>query len=159
VLLLEAVPSPGLESSELREIMSLGLIHYSCVSMILVKGLVLDIKTDDRNAQVIQMTAKKYEFSPAQVHVKLGMKVQLKITAIDRDHGITIVPYPVGDGAFSPPGLAFTSTAGSDGWRLKKHKETMIEFVARSPGTYNFNCSLLCGLHHGRMKGQLIVGP
>jgi hypothetical protein len=59
--------------------MSLGLIHYSCVSMILVKGLVLDIKTDDRNAQVIQMTAKKYEFSPAQVHVKLGMKVQLKI--------------------------------------------------------------------------------
>ena len=139
--------------------MSLGLIRYSCVSMILVTALGLDIKTDDQNAQVIQMTAKKYEFSPAQVHVKLGMKVQLKITAIDRDHGITIVPDPVGDGSSSHPGLVFTSTAGSDGWRLKKHKETMIEFVARGPGTYNFNCSLLCGLHHGRMKGQLIVDP
>lgn len=139
--------------------MSLGLIHYSCVSMLLVSALDLDSKTDVQNAQVIQMTAKKYEFSPAQVHVKLGMKVQLKITAIDRDHGFTIVHDPVGDDSFPHPGLVFTSTPGSDGWRLKKRKETMIEFVARAPGTYNFNCSLVCGLHHGRMKGQLIVDP
>ena len=137
--------------------MSLGLIHYSCVSMLLVSALDLDSKTDVQNAQVIQMTAKKYEFSPAQVHVKLGMKVQLKITAIDRDHGFTIVRDPVGEDSSPHPGLVFTSTAGSDGWRLKKRKETMIEFVPRTPGTYNFNCSLVCGLHHGRMKGQVIV--
>ena len=139
--------------------MSLGLIHYSCVSMLLVLALGLDIKTDRQNVQVIQMTAKKYEFSPAQVQVKLGMKVQLKITAIDRDHGFTIVSDPVGDDSSPHTGLVFTSPAGSDGWRLKKGKETMIEFVARAPGMYNFQCSLVCGLHHGRMKGQLIVDP
>ena len=56
--------------------MSLDLIHYSCVSMLLVSAAGLEIKADDQNTQVIQMTAKKYELSPAQVHVKFGMKVQ-----------------------------------------------------------------------------------
>src|SRR5215470_1258618 len=139
--------------------MSLGLIHYSCVSMLLVSALDLDSKTDVQNAQVIQMTAKKYEFSPAQVHVKLGMKVQLKILAIDRDHGFTIVRDPASDDSSPRPGLAFTLAGDSDDWRLKRGKETLIEFVARVPGTYGFSCSLVCGLHHGRMKGQLIVDP
>jgi len=127
--------------------------------MLLVSALGLDVRTDDQDIQVVQMTAKKYEFSPAHVHVKLGMKVQLKITAIDRDHGFTIVRDPVSDDSSPHPGLVFTVPPGSDGWRLRKGKETMIEFVARAPGTYNFDCSLICGLHHGRMKGQLMVDP
>jgi len=44
--------------------------------MLLVSAAGLEIKADDQNTQVIQMTAKKYELSPAQVHVKFGMKVQ-----------------------------------------------------------------------------------
>ena len=131
------------------------LIRYLCVSMLLASAF--DINTADPSTQVIQMTARKYEFSPSPVHVKLGMKVQLKITAIDRDHGFTIVRDPVGDDSSPHPGLVFTSTV--DGWRLLKGKETIIEFVARVSGTYEFNCSLVCGLHHGRMKGRLIVDP
>jgi cytochrome c oxidase subunit 2 len=125
--------------------------------MLLVSALGLEVKTEDQVAQVIQMTARKYEFSPSQIHVKLGMKVQLKITAIDRDHGFTIVRDPVGDDSSAHPGLVFTSPVSTDGWRLNKRKETTIEFVARIPGIYEFNCSLVCGLHHGRMKGQVIV--
>ena len=135
------------------------LIRYSCLSMLLLKALGLGIKKDDYNTQVVEMTAKRYEFSPAQVRVKLGMKIQLRITAIDRDHGFTIVRDPVGNDSSPHPGLVFTSPAGNDGWRLNKGKETMIEFVARATGTYNFNCSLVCGFHHGRMKGRLIVDP
>ena len=131
------------------------LIRYLCVSMLLASAF--DINTADPSTQVIQMTARKYEFSPSPVHVKLGMKVQLKITAIDRDHGFTIVRDPVGDDSCPHPGLVFTSTV--DGWRLLKGKETTIEFVARVSGTYEFNCSLVCGLHHGRMEGRLIVDP
>jgi heme/copper-type cytochrome/quinol oxidase subunit 2 len=119
----------------------------------------LRLKTDDQAAQVIVMTARKYEFSPSHVHVRVGIRVQLKVTAIDRDHGFTLVRDPVGDDSPPHPGLVFTSTAGEDGWRLKKGKERIIEFVARAPGMYNFNCSVVCGLHHGRMKGQLIVDP
>jgi heme/copper-type cytochrome/quinol oxidase subunit 2 len=137
-----------------------GLVRYSCIALLLVSALGLDIKTDEQNAQIIQMTAKKYEFSPAQIHVKLGKKIQIKIIAIDRDHGFTIVRDPVGDDSSTAhPGLVFSLPAGRNGWKLEKGKETMIEFVARAPGIYTFNCSLACGLHHGRMKGQLIVDP
>ena len=141
--------------------MRVSLIRHLCVSTLLVPALSLglDLKTDDHAAQVIQMTARKYEFSLSQVHVKLGMKVQLKITAIDRDHGFTIVRDPVGDHSSAHPGLEFTSSGGGDGWRLNRGVETMIEFVARASGTYEFNCSLVCGIHHGRMKGHLIVDP
>jgi cytochrome c oxidase subunit II len=119
----------------------------------------VDLKTDDQATQVIQMTARKYEFSPSQVHVKLGMKVQLKIIAVDRAHGLTIVRDPVGNDSSAHPGLQMMSSVGNDGWRLNKGRETTIEFVARTPGTYEFNCSLVCGMHHGRMKGHLIVDP
>jgi cytochrome c oxidase subunit II len=132
-------------------------IRHFCVSMLLVSAMGLDIKTADQSVQVIEMTARKYEFSPSPVHVKLGMKIQLRITAIDRDHGFTIVRDPVGDETSPHRGLVFTSP--SDGWKLKRGQETTIEFVARVPGTYEFNCSLVCGLHHGRMKGRLVVDP
>lgn len=141
------------------------LIRYLCVPMVLSSTLALrdDTKTgaqmQDEDAQVIKMTAKKYEFSPSRVHVKLGMKVQLKIIAIDRDHSFTIVRDPVGDDSSPHPGLVFTSNSDGDGWKLNKGKERMIEFVARVPGTYNFNCSVVCGIHHGRMKGELVVDP
>ena len=117
----------------------------------------LDVKTADQSVQVIEMTARKYEFSPSPVHVKLGMKIELKITALDRDHGFTIVRDPVGEDTSPHPGLVFRSP--SDGWKLTRGKETIIELVARVPGTYEFNCSLVCGLHHGRMKGRLVVDP
>src|SRR5215469_9944272 len=133
------------------------LIRYLCVSLLLVSAQGLDIKTADQSVQVIEMTAKKYEFTPSPVHVKFGMKVQLKITAIDRDHGFTILRDPVGDETSPHPGLVFTSPV--NGWKLKRGRETTIEFVARVAGIYEFNCSLVCGLHHVRKKGRLIVDP
>jgi cytochrome c oxidase subunit II len=140
---------------------SVDLVRYLCVSVLMVASLGpgLDGNTGDQVPQVIRMTARKYEFSPSPIHVKLGTKVQLKITALDRDHGFTIVRDPAGDDPTAHPGLVFTSPAGDDGWRLKRGKETTVEFVARARGTYEFNCSLVCGLHHGRMKGHLIVDP
>ena len=45
------------------------------------------IRATSQDVQVIAITAKKYEYSNSPVHVKVGTKVQLKITAIDHDHG------------------------------------------------------------------------
>lgn len=139
--------------------MRLNLTRYLCVSTLLVSSLGPGIKADDQAAQVIRLTAKKYEFSPSEVHVKLGTKVRLKIIAIDRDHGFTIVRDPVGKESTPHPGLGFTSDADIHDWKLKRGQETVIEFIVRAPGTYGFNCSVVCGLHHGRMKGVLIVDP
>ena len=49
----------------------------------------------DRNAQVIELVAKKYEYWPAPVHVEARSTVQLKITAVDHDHGFKIGAYPM----------------------------------------------------------------
>jgi cytochrome c oxidase subunit II len=109
----------------------------------------------DQTIQVIELTAKKFEYSPAPVHVKTGTKVQLKITAIDHDHGFKIAAVPLGSEPKNKPGLFFSSL--QDCWQLKKGETTIIEFVAQAPGTYAFKCCHTCGLGHRGMKSQLVV--
>jgi heme/copper-type cytochrome/quinol oxidase subunit 2 len=112
------------------------------------------IRATSSEVQVIEITAKKYEYSNSPVHVKVGTKVQLKITAIDHDHGFKIVSAP--DGASNDKaGLVFTSE--QECWELKRGETTMIEFVAQTPGAYSFKCCHTCGLGHRGMKGQIVV--
>ena len=145
--------------------MGSNLIRYFCVSMALFSIPTLGrepksaAQRQDQDVPVIEVTAKKYEYSPSPVHVKRGAKVQLKITAVDRDHGFKIAVVPEGVDSSTSPGLEFTPPQGNGGWKLKKGGETTIEFVAKSPGTYEFKCSVACGIHHERMKGQLVVDP
>lgn len=108
----------------------------------------------DQQVQVIELTAKKYEYSPAPIHVKAGTKVQLKITAVDHDHGFKVTTSAKGDSS-GKPGLVFTSP--QDCWQLKKGTTTTIEFVAQTPGTYAFKCCHTCGLGHGGMHSEIIV--
>jgi cytochrome c oxidase subunit 2 len=116
-------------------------------------------QTQDQDVQVIQMAAKKYEFSPSRVHVKAGTKVQLKVTAIDADHGFKSAIVPDGADSSAGQGLEFAPLQHTEGWRLKKGEATTIGFLAEAPGTYEFRCSVVCGIHHGRMKGQIVVDP
>ena len=111
----------------------------------------------DQETQVIELTAKKYEYSPSPVHVKAGTKVELKITATDHDHGFKIGTTPDGVEQSTTPGLVFASS--QDCWLLKKGETTTIEFLAQTTGTYTFKCCHICGLGHRNMKGQIIVGP
>lgn len=113
------------------------------------------IHATSQEVQVIEITAKKYEYSNSAVHVKLGTKVQLKITAIDHDHGFKIGSVPDGASSGDKPGLVFTSE--QECWQLKKGETTMIEFVAQTPGTYSFKCCHTCGLGHRGMRGQIVV--
>jgi cytochrome c oxidase subunit 2 len=111
----------------------------------------------DQKVQVIELTAKKYEYSPSPIHVKIGTKVQLRITAVDHDHGFKIGVDPDVDKANGKSGLVFASA--QECWQLKKGKTTTIEFLAQTAGTYTFKCCHTCGLGHRGMKGQIIVDP
>jgi cytochrome c oxidase subunit II len=88
----------------------------------------------------IQVTAKKYEFDPAVITVKQGQHVKLVITATDRDHGFKLAAYNIDQ-------------------RLKEGVATPVEFTADKAGTFPFECSVVCGLGHHRMKGKLVVEP
>jgi len=104
---------------------------------------------------VIEITAKKYEYSISPVHVMLRTKVQLKITATDHDHGFKIANARDGSEPNGKRGLVFASP--QECWQLKKGETTIIEFYAQAPGTYTFKCCHTCGLGHRGMKGQIVV--
>ncbi len=108
--------------------------------------------------QVIEMTARKYEYNPSPLRVKRGAKVQLRITALDRTHGFKINLSPDGSDTKSGLGLIFSSN-NDDCFKLEKGAPTVVEFVARTPGTYSFHCCNRCGIGHGGMKGQIVVEP
>jgi|SRR5215470_16173402 len=136
-------------------------VYLSCMFCMLALGSAADLSrsasvpAQDQQVSVIELTAKKYEYSPSPVHVKAGTKVQLKITAADHDHGFKIASVPDSAPAGSKPGLVFTSA--EDCWELKKGQTTTIEFLAQTQGTYSFKCCHLCGLGHRGMKSQVVV--
>lgn len=90
--------------------------------------------------QEIRVSAKKYEYNPNEIHVRTGERVRLILTGLDRTHGFELKQLDINEKVF-------------------KGKETVIEFVAPEPGTYEFKCSVRCGWRHPWMKGKLIVEP
>lgn len=111
------------------------------------------------NIQVIDVSAKKYEFSPSPIRVKQGMRVQLKITATDHAHGFRIKELPEGADTADAKGRGLVFSSPQDCQRIEKGQTATVEFVAQTPGTYPFRCCTRCGWHHRAMKGQLIVEP
>lgn len=107
--------------------------------------------------QVIEVTARRYQYDPSEIHVKKGARVQLKLRALDRTHGFLLSTYPEGSDGKGRPGLGFPTPQVS--WKLEKGQVNVVEFVADQPGTYDFKCSVICGWHHRSMKGKLIVEP
>lgn len=87
----------------------------------------------------IQMTAKKYDFSPNTVEVSAGTKIIFKITAEDREHGFEI--------AGTKNGCA----------KIKKGETVTVEYLAEKAGTFEFKCCVFCGMGHGGMKGKIVV--
>jgi cytochrome c oxidase subunit 2 len=106
-------------------------------------------------AQVIEVTARKYEFAPAEIHVTKGSRVRLRVHSTDEAHGIRLNLYPEGSKDKSSRGLAFDNP--QENGKVQKGQDQVLDFVAQQAGTYEFKCARVCGMHHGRMKGKLIV--
>jgi cytochrome c oxidase subunit 2 len=75
-------------------------------------------------AREVQVTAKRYEFSPNPITVKKGEHIKLVISAIDHDHGFKLDAFKINQ-------------------ELKKGKATTIEFTADQAGTFPFNSYFL----------------
>jgi len=133
------------------------------IAVCTVFGMVLSLgvapsgstQTAAPQVKVIEMTAKKYAYTPSEIRVKKGTRVQLKIRALDRTHGFKIALFPEGAGESGGAGLKFDPP--QEKFKLAEKEESVIEFVAERAGNYPFKCSVFCGLGHSGMKGMLIV--
>jgi cytochrome c oxidase subunit 2 len=144
-----------MEMETVLQITWLFLLGFSAVSGNIARPA--NTSQSAQDVRVIEVTAKKYEYTPSPIRVKQGTKVQLRITSLDKTHGFKINLYPDGSDAKGDPGLVFSSNENC--FKLENGVPTVVDFVGRTPGTYSFHCCNRCGLGHGGMKGQLIVEP
>ena len=102
--------------------------------MLIVSTLAIAADTE----QVIQIMAKRFEYSPKDITVKKGVPVVLEFTSLDRLHG------------FSCPGLGIRSD-------IPSQKVTRLRFVPQKAGTFPFHCDNFCGGGHEGMTGTITV--
>jgi len=88
--------------------------------------------------QEIHVTAKQFEFSPNLIQVKKGIPVRIVLTSMDVTHGFALD--------------AFNVNA-----TITREAPTTVEFTPDRTGTFDFHCSVFCGLGHAGMSGKVIV--
>jgi cytochrome c oxidase subunit 2 len=92
----------------------------------------------DEKEIVIQITAKKFEYSPKDVTVKKDVPVVLEFTSLDRLHG------------FNCPGLGIRAD-------IVPGKTNQLRFTPNKAGTFPFHCDNFCGIGHEGMSGTITV--
>jgi cytochrome c oxidase subunit 2 len=93
----------------------------------------------DAPVKDVEVSAKKYEYTPPAIDVPAGTLVKIHLSAVDREHGFEI--QSVKDSCV----------------KFKPNEPATVEFYADKPGEYEFKCCKYCGFGHGKMKGKLVV--
>jgi cytochrome c oxidase subunit 2 len=94
------------------------------------------------SARVIEISAERFEFWPAEIGIGEGEHVELRIRSEDTAHGFRIF------------GTSVNLTVPKRGKGV-----AVIPFVGPKAGRYTFECSRMCGAGHNFMRGVLIVRP
>jgi len=92
----------------------------------------------DEAEQVINVTAKRYEYNPSTITVRKGIPIVLEFTSLDRLHG------------FNCPGLGIRTD-------IPPGKVTQLRFVPQKTGTFPFHCDIFCGEGHESMTGAIVI--
>lgn len=88
--------------------------------------------------RVIEVVAKRFKFTPADIPMKVGERVVLHVRSLDFVHGMNLPDF--GKRADLVPGQI-----------------TRIELQPQRSGTFDFVCDNFCGDGHEEMHGRLIV--
>jgi cytochrome c oxidase subunit 2 len=91
-----------------------------------------------REPRVIELTAKRFEFSPSEVRLARGEPVTLRITSGDVTHGL------------------YMKALGIDA-EIRPGKTTEVTFTPGSAGRFTAICDHFCGAGHGNMHMTFIV--
>jgi cytochrome c oxidase subunit 2 len=101
-------------------------------------ALMAGVRAAAADAPRIQVTARKFQFTPNPIVIPRGVDVILEITAVDFMHG------------FSVPELKFRTD-------LMPGRVTRIPLRINHAGTVDFLCDNFCGDGHEEMNGKILV--
>src|ERR1700690_1630108 len=110
--------------SKKASLIAISVAVATCIIMI-IGALAIAADTE----QVIQITAKRFEYSPKNITVKKGIPVVLEFKSLDRLHG------------FDCPGLGIRAD-------IPPQKVTTLRFVPQKVGIFPFHCDNFCGSGH-----------
>jgi cytochrome c oxidase subunit 2 len=95
-------------------------------------------RTRAQDAKVINITAKRFEFSPNQITLKKGEPVKLLLTTADVTHGFYLKPLKIDE-------------------VIEPGKTTEVNVTPQTAGTFLLICDHFCGVNHGAMNMKVIV--
>ena len=88
--------------------------------------------------KVVEITAKRFEFSPKEVTLKKGETVVLRLKTEDVTHGF----------------MQRKLKVDTD---IEPGKTTDVTVTPDTPGAYTVICDHFCGAGHGNMKMKIVV--
>ena len=88
--------------------------------------------------RVIEITAKRFEYQPAEVHVRAGEPIVFALRSLDRQHGFSLPDFH----------LRTDIPAGAT---------VRLPWTPTTRGHFEFSCDVYCGSGHEGMSGTLIV--
>ena len=106
------------------------------ISLTVVLALMIGVMFSEPTPQTINITAKRFEFSPSEITVRKGQPVTLLINSTDVSHGLAIKDLHVQT-------------------EIKKGAQAKITFSPTQTGDFTGDCAHFCGAGHGKM--HLIV--
>ena len=107
--------------------------------IVVVATAALGLRTAAQPApQVVRIVAKRYEFTPSEVHLKKGVATVLELTSADVPMGFSAPDFKVRADVL--PGTISRVTITPD-----------------KAGTFGFVCDVFCGSGHEDMQGTIVV--
>ena len=119
------------------KVRSLKLILSALVTFALLGSIVTHQAKAD-GPRVIEITAKRFAFTPNQIKLKKGEPVILRLKSEDVTHGFFMRKLKIDE----------TIEAG---------KSVDVALTPDTPGTYTTICDHFCGVNHGSMNMTISV--
>ena len=108
------------------------VIAWRAVGVMLLSLFLMASSVKSETPRRVEVKAKRFAFEPAEITVRKGESVELRLTSADVAHGLRIRELKID-------------------LHANKGKTAMATFTPEIPGTFVGHCSIFCGSGHGQM--------
>jgi cytochrome c oxidase subunit 2 len=118
----------------------LGAIGLVIVTSAIVMGMTRrGADAREQETQVVEITAERFTFTPSEIRVKAGTRLEIRLRSEDTAHGFRIMGTDI------------------DVELAKRGRGVKTVTFEPKAGRYTFECSQLCGAGHEFMRGVIIA--